>query len=453
MAAGRRGRRKSGGPAAGPSVAQVLKPLWTQVYLPNLLFATGRGAMLPILIYAARSVHASPAMATAIVAVNGFGTLLFDLPSGWIVARFGERRAAWVASALICTGLAGCLVATSVAVLAVSVFLQGAGWALWSLVQLTHLSRVAATFARGRALSLFGGVIRAGNVIGPFLFVLVASSNDTDLAFAIYLAGVIVGFAWMVGARDRADRSPSGSRTDPVHPLAVLRDHRRGFATAGVGAIGISLLRGSRTAMVPLWAAHIGLDSATAATIYAYSSLIELAFFYPAGIVSDRWGRRSAALPCLVLLSVGHLLLPFSHAFTTLLLVALVLGFGNAAGSGIVMTLGADLSPEAGRASFLAVWRAFSDGGTMAGPLLDTAVIGASSISFAAPVVGIVGLMCAAVVARWLPEPRHLARRAEPVPGTAAGPSPPGLPGGAALPDDAAVPGGAALPDAAIEGD
>ncbi|MGH8981935.1 MAG: MFS transporter [Acidimicrobiales bacterium] len=389
-------------------MSQAIRPLWAQVYLPNLLVATGQGAMLPILIYAARSLHASPAMATAIVAVNGFGTLLFDLPSGWIVARVGEWRAAWLAAGLMCAGLVGCLVATSVPVLGLGVFLQAAGWSVWSLVRLTHLSRVAPAFARGRALSLFGGVIRTGSVVGPFLFISVASRNHTDPAFLIYLAAVVAGFGWMVFARDRTDQAHADARSAPVHPLTVLRDNRRGFATSGVGALGISLLRGSRIAMIPLWAAHIGLDSSAAAAIYAYSSLIELAFFYPAGIVSDRWGRRSVALPCIVLLSVGHLLLPVSHAFGTLLAVALVLGFGNAAGSGIVMTLGADLTPAIGRASFLAVWRTFSDGGTTAGPLVDTAVIALSSIALAGPVVGLIGLACAAFVARRLPEPAHL---------------------------------------------
>lgn len=382
-----------------------------QIYLPNLVIATGQGAMLPILVYAARGVHASAATATVIVAVNGLGTMLFDLPAGRIVARFGEWRSGWIAAGMMSAGLVGCLLAQSVPILAVSVFVQAAGWAVWSLVRLTHLSRVAPAFARGRALSLFGGVMRAGNVIGPFLFVAVASHNATAPAFMIFLCCVVVGFAWVVLARDRFDRAGASERSERIHPLQVLRDHRRGFATSGVAALGISLLRGSRTAMVPLWAAHIGLDSSTAATIYAFSSLVELGFFYPAGVVSDRWGRRAVALPCLLLLSIGHLLLPLSHGFATLMAVALVLGFGNAMGSGIVMTLGADLTPDVGRASFLAVWRTVSDGGTAAGPLVDSAVVGLASIAVAGPVVGVLGLACAAVTALWFEEPEHLVGR------------------------------------------
>lgn len=387
----------------------AIRPLWMQVYLPNLVLSAGQGAMLPVLVYAARDLHASPATATAVVGVNALGTMVFDLPAGRIVARVGENRSSMLAALMMALGLLGCLLAGSVAVLAAALFVQAGGLALWSLTRMTHLSRVAAPEVRGRALSLFGGVMRAGSVIGPFLFVAVASRSDASAAFAIYLVAVVVGFVWLALARDRTDMDSGAAAQETVRPLRVLRDHRRGFATAGVGAFGIMLLRGSRTAIVPLWAAHIGLGSAAAATIFAWSSLVDLAFFYPSGIVSDRWGRRAVALPCIALLSVGHLLIPLSHSFTTLFLVALIMGFGNGMGSGIVMTLGADLTPAASRASFLAVWRVVSDAGNMAGPLVDSAVVAAAAIAFAGPVVGVIGLVAAAVTAAGLQEPQHLA--------------------------------------------
>ena len=392
-----------------PGGKGAIRPLWMQVYLPNLVLAAGQGAMLPVLVYAARDLHASPGVATAVVAVNAFGTMVFDLPAGRIVARMGEIRSSVLAAFMMAFGLLGCLLAGSVAVLAVALFVQAGGLALWSLTRMTHLSRVAPPEVRGRALSLFGGVMRAGNVIGPFIFVGFASRADASAAFAIYLVAVLVGFVWLALARDRSDLESGAGAQETVRPLKVLRDHRRGFATSGVGAFGIMLLRGSRTAIVPLWAAHIGLGSAAAATIFAWSSLVDLAFFYPAGIVSDRWGRRAVALPCIALLSIGHLLIPLSHSFTSLFLVALVLGFGNGMGSGIVMTLGADLTPATSRASFLAVWRVVSDAGYTTGPLVDTVVVAAATVAFAGPVVGLIGLGAAAVVAVGLEEPQHLA--------------------------------------------
>ncbi|HET9691826.1 MAG TPA: MFS transporter [Acidimicrobiales bacterium] len=396
----------------GASEKGALRPLWMQVYLPNLVLAAGQGAMLPVLVYAAHDLHATPGVATAVVAANAFGTMLFDLPAGRVVARLGENRSGWLGAALMAAGLVGCLLAGSVPVLAASLFVQAGGLALWSLARLTHLSRVAPPAVRGRALSLFGGVMRAGNVIGPFVFVAVAARNDAAAAFAVYLVAVLLALLWLVAARDRSDHEASAGRQETVRPLRVLHDHRRGFATSGVGAFGIMLLRGSRTAIVPLWAAHIGLGSSTAATIFAWTSLVDLALFYPAGVVSDRWGRRAVALPCIALLSVGHLLIPLSHSARGLFAVALLLGVGNGMGSGIVMTLGADLSPAVGRASFLSVWRLVSDAGNTTGPLVDSVVVAAASITFAGPVAGVLGLVAGVVLAVGLEEPGR--RRASP---------------------------------------
>lgn len=407
------GRRAGPPPCGGgtsPSVAKAIRPLWMQIYLPNLLFATGWGAMLPVLVYAAREVHGSSAMAGALVAINGFGTMVFDLPAGRIVARLGEWRSGWIATFLLVSGLTGCLLARTVWLLALAVFVQAAGWAVWSLVRLTHLSRVAPAFARGRALSLFGGVMRCGSVLGPLAFVAVERHNDVRVVFLLYLVCVIAGFTWLVLARDRTDRVGS-QPSAPVHPVRILRDHRRGFATAGVGALGVSLLRGSRAAIVPLWATHIGLDSSSAATLYAFSSVVDLALFYPAGVASDRFGRRAVAVPCIALLALGHFLVPLTHTFSTLFAAAFVLALGNGLGAGIVMTLGADLTPDEGRASFLAMWRVVSDGGTAAGPLVDSAVVALGSLVLAGPVVGTLGLTSAVVVAGWLREPAHLAAR------------------------------------------
>ncbi|HTW98465.1 MAG TPA: MFS transporter, partial [Acidimicrobiales bacterium] len=142
----------------GRSVRSVMGPLWIQVYLPNLIIAIGQGAISPILVYAAVNLHASSAVAAGVVAVNNFGTALIDVPSGRIVARFGESRATWLAGILMAGGLGGCLLAKSVAVLALAVFVQAGGVAIWGVARYTHVSRVAPGFVRGRALSVFGGV-------------------------------------------------------------------------------------------------------------------------------------------------------------------------------------------------------------------------------------------------------------------------------------------------------
>src|SRR6478735_3182052 len=85
------------------------------VYLPSLLFAIGEGAVLPIIPVAAARLGGSLALA-------GFvGALITDIPSGWIVAKVGERNAMLGSSVAALIGLVLCLVAATPAVLGVGV--------------------------------------------------------------------------------------------------------------------------------------------------------------------------------------------------------------------------------------------------------------------------------------------------------------------------------------------
>ena len=63
------------------------------------------------------------------------------------------------------------------------------------------------------------------------------------------------------------------------------------------------------------------------------------------------------------LLAIGHVLVPFTHTTGTLMAVGVLMGIGNGASSGLVMTLGADLAPPADRARFLGIWRLLADAG------------------------------------------------------------------------------------------
>lgn len=384
----------------------LLRMLWVRAYLPNLLFATGQGAIIPVLAIAAKHLGAPASTAALIVALNGLGTMLTDVPAGWVVARVGEQRSAGVATALLLLGLVGCFFAHDVLMLGIGIFVQASGWSIWSLVRLTNISRITTVHTRGRAISIFGGVSRGGQVIGPFLVAAFATKGSVRASFVIYFICALVGWIWLELARDRKDMGAVHTTAVGIQPIKVVKEHRHEFATAGVTSYVLGILRSSRQVVLPLWGAHIGLDVTQVSLLYGISSVLDVSLFYPAGSISDRRGRRAVALPCIGLLAIGHLLIPFTHSFATLLAVGLILGFGNGLGAGIVMTLGADRAPEVGRPAFLALWRLVSDSGAASGPLVDGALIGAFSLSLAAPVVGVIGLCAVAFTWRYLEETR-----------------------------------------------
>jgi MFS family permease len=95
--------------------------------------------------------------------------------------------------------------------------------------------------------------------------------------------------------------------------------------------------------------------------------------------------------------------MPLTHSFVTLAAVAMLMGFGNGIGSGIVMTYAADTSPEIGRPKFLGLWRELADGGQGIGPLILSGVTGIADLGTGIVVSGGVGF--AAAIVLWIFSP------------------------------------------------
>ena len=161
----------------------------------------------------------------------------------------------------------------------------------------------------------------------------------------------------------------------------------------------LSAIRQARQVVIPLWAHHLELSPATSSLIYGVAGAIDAVTFHPAGEVMDVHGRRSVAVPCVIVIGVSFVLVPLARGALTLTLVAMLMGFGNGIGSGIVMTLGADTSPAIGRLTFLGIWREVADVGTSVGPLMLSALTALTSLATGIAASGGVGVCrCAGAV-------------------------------------------------------
>ncbi|HSJ28778.1 MAG TPA: MFS transporter [Acidimicrobiia bacterium] len=394
----------------GPGADPTIRSLISTVYVPSFLFAAGAGAVIPQVALTARSLGASVAVAGLAVALRGIGTMVFDVPSGALVARLGERKAMLVGTGLLIASLLGAVTAGSVIVFSFWMFLMGCGWAVWMLARLTYVSEVMPLHLRGRALSTMGGVQRMGTFVGPFVGAAAVAVAGFDGVYFVHLILAIAALGVILRIRDPHVTSTSGPGHPNLDVLGIARRHSTVFLTAGVGTIAIALLRTTRQVILPLWAEHIGLDAATVGVIFGISAAIDMVLFYPAGSVSDRFGRKMVAVPSIVIMAIAMALVPLSGGFWSLTGVALLMGFGNGLGSGIIMTLGADFAPPGYRAEFLGVWRLVGDVGSAAGPLVVSG-LAAISLGAAALAVAGIGLAGAGLMAFRMPEPNLAARK------------------------------------------
>jgi MFS family permease len=183
----------------------------------------------------------------------------------------------------------------------------------------------------------------------------------------------------------------------------VVRDHRRFFGTLGVGILLLMAVRGARMVVLPLWAEHLGLSDAATSLIVAISWGVDMLLFFPGGWIMDRYGRRVAAMPTTLGMALGFALLPLTTGFWQLLAVGVLIALGNGFGSGIVMTISADASPDVGRPQFLGAARFLGDIGSAGGPALVSVLAGAASLTVGVASVSVLALSAAAVLLTWLP--------------------------------------------------
>jgi MFS family permease len=386
-----------------------LSSLTLSVYLPTLLFSIGEGAVLPIIPLFARGRGASVAAAAFVVAMRGLGTMLFDLPSGVVVSRFGDKGAMVAGTALVAVVAIGASLSRSIVVLAALILVMGGGWAFWQVARLAYVSEVTPLGHRGRALSLLGGVSRAGTFVGPILGGFLGKHYGLESAFYAQAAMGVAASALMfnIVRKTSGSEEPRG-RGASGRLVGTILEHRRIFLSAGLAVVALQMVRQCRDVFLPLWGDSIGLDVAQIGLVYGASSFVDAGMFYPVGYMMDRWGRKWAAVPSLLILSLGLLILPATTGLYGFTLVAMLTGIGNGLGPGIVMTLGADFAPKGRRGEFLGIWRFIGDVGSAGGPLAVSFIVGVASLALAAMVTAAFGFTGAAVM--WLRVPETLRR-------------------------------------------
>ena len=383
-------------PQTGFRLGQLAVP----VYLPTLLFAVGQGLVIPVIPLYLQELGASFGVVGLIVALGGLGSMAGDVPSGVSAARFGGRRTMALGAGTTALFAVFIGLAPNIYPMFLLLMLSGFGFSFWMVARLTYMSDTVPNQYRGRALALVGGTNRIGMFVGPIAGGFIGKFAGLEAVFfaqaaVVALAGAIIFLRMRghEGTRPEAQEAKSGFGV-----VTTLRENRSVFLTAGSVAVTLVMVRHARRLLIPLWGAHIGLDVAEIGLIWGFSSALDMTLFYPVGLVMDRWGRKFAIVPCLVLLAASMALVPLAQSFLPFLIVALLSGVANGLGSGANMTMGSDLAPRGGGGAFLGVWRLIGDSGAALAPLVVGGLAQTFTLGAAAVTTGGVGALGATMM-------------------------------------------------------
>ena len=200
---------------------------------------------------------------------------------------------------------------------------------------------------RGRAFGLEGVGDNAGAFLGPLLAVFLLYALHVDIRDVFYLAIIpgLLAFLMVLLVKERPSPVAARSKID-ISLRRLPKAYWKYLLVTALFGLG-----NSSNAFLILRTQDIGASLQTTILIYAAFNLVAALVSYPAGSLSDRWGRKNILLASFVIFLIAYL--GFALTQNVFLVGELFVFYGMHQGKfrAVGKALASDLVPEHLRAS------------------------------------------------------------------------------------------------------
>ena len=326
---------------------QIPAGIWTLGFVSLLMDVSSEmiHGLLPV--YLVSAMGASALTVGAIEGVAESTALITRIFSGALSDWLGKRKLL----AALGYGLAAATkpifpLANSVGWVVAARFVDRIGKGIRGAPRDALIADIAPEALRGASFGLRQALDTVGAFLGPALAVLLmlASHDDFRLVFWWAVAPAIASTALIAFAvREPRVTRPPGETRFPLRPSELARLGRRFWIVAAVATV-FTLARFSEAFLI-LKARNDGLGEAYAPLVLVVMNLVYALSAYPAGVLSDRLGRRGVFLAGIALLIAADLALAGAGSLiwvaAGLVLWGLHMGFTQ----GLLAALVADTAP------------------------------------------------------------------------------------------------------------
>jgi MFS family permease len=275
--------------------------------------------------------------------------------SGWLSDKLQKRKPVALAGytlAALAKPLMG-LAATWPGVLG-SRFLDRLGTGTRSAPRDALIASSADALSRGKAFGLEGVGDNAGACLGPLLALLLLGALALDIRTIFYLAIIpgLLAVLMILLVREQPTSVTAKARID----ASVVR-----FPGGYWKYLLLTALFGlgnSSTSFLILQTQDIGASLQTTILIYAAFNFVAAVISYPAGSLSDRWGRRNILLASFIIFFVTYLGFALTHNIALIAGLFALYGVYQGIFRSVGKALAADFVPEHLRASGLGWYNA-----------------------------------------------------------------------------------------------
>lgn len=399
---------------AAPTGGSVGSLEWRVLFWMCVLIAInqlGFGALIPSLPLYAQSFGVPAAAIGMAVAVYGLARFVVALPAGKFADLMGRRPTIALGGLISGLGNLWCAYASSYPEFLIARFVAGFGAGLIVTTGHVVLADISTPERRGRILAIYQGTFIFAVGIGPLPGGLLAEHYGLGAPFigtgcASLLAMVV---AWFVVPETREfarGRAASAGVAPPFATQLRLMISQAGFMLVCLIAFMNAFVRtGGLFSIVPILAGvTYGMSTGEVGFAMVLGSVAGLVAAYPAGALSDRFGRKAIIVPSTIM--TGATMLLFSYAPSALWFgVAFVLwGIASSVGGAAPAAYAGDSAPGGMNAAALSTYRMTGDAGYVLGPLVVGLIVDLYSPTFALLITAVMIILAGISFAIWAPE-------------------------------------------------
>jgi MFS family permease len=387
---------------AAPRATRIL--VWMCVLIAvNQL---GFGAIVPVIALYARSFDVPQSAIGVAIAIYGLARFLVAMPVGKLTDVLGRRAALALGGLVTAGGNLLCAYAPDFATFVAARFVAGAGSGLVLIAGQIVLADITTPARRGRVMAIYQGVFLCAVGIGPYPGGVLAERFGLAAPFVVYAAAgaLASAVAWLRIPDTRAGDAGTPTAVAPLPfsgQVRLLTAHA-GFLLVSLVAFTSAAVRtGALFNVVPVLARdRLALGADRIGFGLAVASVVGLLLAYPAGVLVDRYGRKTVIVPTTAAAGVSMLVFMAAPSYAWFLTGCVVWSVAVGMSGAAPAAYAADVAPPGMNAAAMSTYRMLSDLGYVVGPialgvLTDLFGADAALATAAALMVAVAGLFAA----------------------------------------------------------
>jgi len=199
---------------------------------------------------------------------------------------------------------------------------------------------------RGASYGLRQSLDSVGAFVGPGIAIVLMAllANDIRAVFWFALIPAALSVLVLIFAVHEPQRDDSDGKPEaPLHLRDVKQLGAAYWVTVAIG--GVLMLAGFSEAFIVLRAQDLGLTLALIPLVFIVMNVVYALAAYPAGILSDRYGRRSLIVAGFIVIIAADIVLALASGIWVVMLGVVLWGLYLGLTQGVLSALVADSAP------------------------------------------------------------------------------------------------------------